>query len=428
MIFQSTLPRRERPNTVYAIKSYQKFQSTLPRRERPPADPAPLVSMLKISIHAPAEGATLLPQCLTPVVWYFNPRSRGGSDSVRLPELACSVYFNPRSRGGSDAGIAGRIKAAFEFQSTLPRRERRKSIPVDNIILKISIHAPAEGATNWKRKMQRRKLYFNPRSRGGSDWQPLAGARPFDISIHAPAEGATFRIRISEQYNRISIHAPAEGATAGTVRNVYIIQTFQSTLPRRERQAGTDKLIYLKDFNPRSRGGSDVSPSYHLHSSQTFQSTLPRRERRSPTRKRGRTTYFNPRSRGGSDLWTGLWICVCENFNPRSRGGSDFVCVNVLYDLCISIHAPAEGATANIHNFFGVISEQNVHICIFSYIISFSRRINNHINKEINEFFGANRLGIYGCFIFARIFMKFLITAPLYDFFIKKYRTELSDV
>ena len=94
----------------------------------------------------------------------------------------------------------------------------------------------------------------------------------------------------------------------------------------------------------------------------------------------------------------------------------------------ISIHAPAEGATANIHNFFGVISEQNVHICIFSYIISFSRRINNHINKEINEFSGANRLGIYGCFIFARIFMKFLITAPLYNFFIKKYRIGLSDV
>ena len=149
-----------------------------------------------------------------------------------------------------------------------------------------------------------------------------------------------------------------------------------------------------------------MSPSYHLHSSQTFQSTLPRRERRSPTRKRGRTTYFNPRSRGGSDEDL---RATCS----KSR---------------ISIHAPAEGATANIHNFFGVISEQNVHICIFSYIISFSRRINNHINKEINEFFGANRLGIYGCFIFARIFMKFLITAPLYDFFIKKYRTELSDV
>lgn len=108
-------------------------------------------------------------------------------------------------------------------------------------------------------------------------------------------------------------------------------------------------------------------------------------------------------------------------FRQYSTEDTDFSSV-------ISIHAPAEGATANIHNFFGVISEQNVHICIFSYIISFLRRINNHINKEINEFSGANRLGIYGCFIFARIFMKFLITAPLYKFFIKKYRIGLSDV
>ena len=100
-----------------------------------------------------------------------------------------------------------------------------------------------------------------------------------------------------------------------------------------------------------------------------------------------------------------------RNFNPRSRGGSDYPGRIKGVNRTISIHAPAEGATANIHNFFGVISEQNVHICIFSYIISFSRRINNHINKEINEFSGANRLGIYGCFIFARIFMKFLITA-----------------
>ena len=139
--------------------------------------------------------------------------------------------------------------------------------------------------------------------------------------------------------------------------------------------------------------------------------------------------YFNPRSRGGSDNEYMQKLKDIQDFNPRSRGGSDSQRLQfdiVLFD--ISIHAPAEGATANIHNFFGVISEQNVHICIFSYIISFSRRINNHINKEINEFSGANRLGIYGCFIFARIFMKFLITAPLYNFFIKKYRIGLSDV
>ena len=138
-----------------------------------------------------------------------------------------------------------------------------------------------------------------------------------------------------------------------------------------------------------------------------FQSTLPRRERQ----------------HSGFRSWLGQPISI----HAPAEGATQFM-KQTGGDIGISIHAPAEGATANIHNFFGVISEQNVHICIFSYIISFSRRINNHINKEINEFSGANRLGIYGCFIFARIFMKFLITAPLYNFFIKKYRIGLSDV
>ena len=54
---------------------------------------------------------------------------------------------------------------------------------------------------------------FNPRSRGGSDaggtlaaWQPR-------ISIHAPAGGATSADQLVRCL-RISIHAPAGGATA----------------------------------------------------------------------------------------------------------------------------------------------------------------------------------------------------------------------
>ena len=33
-VFQSTLPRRERPNPLPGLRSLRKFQSTLPRRER----------------------------------------------------------------------------------------------------------------------------------------------------------------------------------------------------------------------------------------------------------------------------------------------------------------------------------------------------------------------------------------------------------
>ena len=57
--------------------------------------------------------------------WYFNPRSRVGSD-IRVARTGWEhKYFNPRSRVGSDV-IGGEI---IELE------------------LEISIHAPAWGAT-----------------------------------------------------------------------------------------------------------------------------------------------------------------------------------------------------------------------------------------------------------------------------------------
>ena len=79
----------------------------------------------------------------------------------------------------------------FEFQSTLPRRERlvlvaaldrthvisihapaKGATSMVRLPLKvrcISIHAPAKGATHRGPRRQVRRPYFNPRSREGSD-------------------------------------------------------------------------------------------------------------------------------------------------------------------------------------------------------------------------------------------------------------------
>ena len=54
------------------------------------------------------------------------------------------------------------------------------------------------------------------------------------ISIHAPAKGATISATDLYTFAIISIHAPAKGATE--VAEKYLHKgTFQSTLPRRER-------------------------------------------------------------------------------------------------------------------------------------------------------------------------------------------------
>ena len=138
-------------------------------------------------------------------------------------------------------------------------------------------------------------------------------------------EGSDVREQEAPNTTAISIHAPAKGATvAGSPQT--LISSFQSTLPRRERPQ------LIREVNVPN----------------TFQSTLPRRERRSrrfSDRPAGRD--FNPRSREGSDAVDDIKHCRRSNFNPRSREGSDTpvaACLQAPAEL-ISIHAPAKGAT-----------------------------------------------------------------------------------
>ena len=169
---------------------YGKFQSTLPRGERP-SIPDIIPSAKSISIHAPARGATL-----------------------------------PRSQSQWESSL---------FQSTLPRGERLH-------IFKFSTFSTD----------------FNPRSREGSDglWKYEA-VESIKISIHAPARGATFYKGCIPDDLEISIHAPARGATE-SLPICFCINEFQSTLPRGERLCHHGNISSVdNDFNPRSREGSD---------------------------------------------------------------------------------------------------------------------------------------------------------------------------
>ena len=77
------------------------------------------------------------------------------------------------------------------FQSTLPRGERRCKLFGRGNRQRISIHAPARGATGCVPGKGTDGAHFNPRSREGSD-QSCTDRRSFwHISIHAPARGAT---------------------------------------------------------------------------------------------------------------------------------------------------------------------------------------------------------------------------------------------
>ena len=191
-VFQSTLPRRERLYSSSSSTISSAFQSTLPRRERLKARHS-VISDKLISIHAPAEGATMS-VCLNGHFYgYFNPRSRGGSDKMIIVNIPYDFYFNPRSRGGSDG--QGTKHCLLQQH--------------------ISIHAPAEGATchDYNKGPLRFSISIHAPAEGATSCFTNASAFFFSISIHAPAEGATKNMESSFAGSNISIHAPAEGAT-----------------------------------------------------------------------------------------------------------------------------------------------------------------------------------------------------------------------
>ena len=127
-----------------------------------------------ISIHAPARGATsmaamgttlgngfqstlprgerLVKPCCLKYPFNFNPRSREGSDKRHSRNMFETIDFNPRSREGSDL---------HRFRHVL-------------VVVGISIHAPARGATATASVGFARFVNFNPRSREGSDVLPSA--------------------------------------------------------------------------------------------------------------------------------------------------------------------------------------------------------------------------------------------------------------
>ena len=203
---------------------------------------------------------------------------------------------------------------------------------------RVSIHAPAWGATRRARQPHER---FNPRPRVGGDCAASTGLPK--VSIHAPAWGATARVSASAA-TRVSIHAPAWGATMPDRDPVASSVSIHA--PRAGGDGWASVCRALIGFNPRPRAGGDLidlarvaidGVSIHapargatrrplsVGSDRWFQSTPPRGGRRDRSRA----------------------ACAYAGFNPRPRAGGDHRrrCT-ITIDRRVSIHAPARGATS----------------------------------------------------------------------------------
>ena len=122
-----------------------------------------------------------------------------------------------------------------EFQSTHPRGVRLRESADSAICYRVSIHAPARGATL-----------------GSVRW-----ARRGVVSIHAPARGATpltFCSSSTEKFQ--STHPRGVRPTAGG--GSLDALKFQSTHPRGVRLQTAIVMLKLSSFNPRTREGCDT--------------------------------------------------------------------------------------------------------------------------------------------------------------------------
>ena len=168
---------------------------------------------MKLSIHAPARGATRLSP-----IRRFNPRPRTGGDGSAT--VVGPISFQWRALGQPDGFV--------------------------------SIHAPARGATRGRSCGPRQREHrFNPRPRTGGDLR-MTWCQEFPaviVSIRAPARGATARLMESHQVYGlgVSIRAPARGATnRDRWTTCRTLLTFQSAPPHggRRRSAHAEHVSF----------------------------------------------------------------------------------------------------------------------------------------------------------------------------------------
>ena len=121
------------------------FQSTLPRRERPVASFGES-AFACVSIHAPTKGATFFLFRCPALPPRFNPRSHEGSDpsAIRVPESF--LCFNPRSHEGSDLLRHCLLVPSYSFNPRSHEGSDFLRLSISSLWF-VSIHAPTKGAT-----------------------------------------------------------------------------------------------------------------------------------------------------------------------------------------------------------------------------------------------------------------------------------------
>ena len=166
------------------------FQSTRPRGARLDCLPGCASKML-VSIHAPARGATSRRSRSRPGGSRFNPRARAGRDFRLVVFDIKDVGFNPRARAGRDRCRRGQRGRGPCFN---PRARAGRDLIFlgEGVVMERFNPRARAGRDSGSGPRPLRIVSFNPRARAGRDGAyGGAESRHDRVSIHAPARGAT---------------------------------------------------------------------------------------------------------------------------------------------------------------------------------------------------------------------------------------------
>ena len=127
----------------------------------------------KVSIHAPAWGATITSVSIINGFHVSIHAPAWGATLETSVPIVIRLGFNPRTRMGCDTRNPVTLVQGKQFQSTHPHGVRQEITQAHDLTIKVSIHAPAWGATAVQ----------------------TAAFTRFKVSIHAPAWGATLECK-----------------------------------------------------------------------------------------------------------------------------------------------------------------------------------------------------------------------------------------
>ena len=152
----------------WAVWRLKQFQSTPPRGGRQ-WEEYTRRSSTSVSIHAPAWGATPVPEIACDSEEFQSTPPRGGRPLPLRSGVNRVTSFNPRPRvGGDGAGEAAAASWPDEFQSTPPRGGRLRS-NYRMMVIDSFQSTPPRGGRRRRGSPPAQPSCFNPRPRVGGD-------------------------------------------------------------------------------------------------------------------------------------------------------------------------------------------------------------------------------------------------------------------